>query len=648
MRTNLILNRMIIVKGSHHLYDELYHHGVNIIHGDNGSGKSTLADFIFFGLGGDLREWKPHAALADYVLLEVQARDSVITLKRDVSPDGGRPMQIIFESLEKALATGPVGWQLLPYKRPEPGLSFSQVLFRAIGIPEAISEGSSNITMHQVLRLLYADQMTPIQRIFRVENFDTWQTRQAVGELICGIGGYELYDSQIQIRDLLREHGEASVRLRNLMSVAASYGDKILAEHIDAAIANLSNERDKILLDLEALLSAEDAPHKQLDDAAKLRRDAQRELGQARKHVAETEDRIETLRYEMEDAGQFIAHLQQSLSDFDDAYVTFSSLGHIRFEFCPSCFAPTLETSNPLSCHLCGADTVKERDESKALAVRLDIEMQLRESSDLQREREATLGELNSALRVGRVRLRKAMNSSELSRGGSPSGRESAVAEFSRKVGFLDSEIEVLHKRLELAKEVAELSEAKENLNTRLTKLKIFVEAIISGQARRKQQAYSRISSNTKKLLESDLSEHSDFGDIQRVTFDFSGDWIAINDDKNRSGSASGLVVLKNSFFLGMLLSSIQDPEFYLPRWMLFDNIEDKGMVQERAWHFQRTIIREFEKTSGQKQLIFTTSKIAPELASTPYVVGRKYTKARPVLEFSRGQGVATVPSPLI
>jgi hypothetical protein len=66
-----------------------------------------------------------------------------------------------------------------------------------IGIPEAISDGSSNITMHQVLRLLYEDQLTPVQRIFRAENFDTWQARQAVGDrnlgLMCGIGGYDLF-----------------------------------------------------------------------------------------------------------------------------------------------------------------------------------------------------------------------------------------------------------------------------------------------------------------------------------------------------------------------------------------------------------------------------------------------------------------------
>ena len=39
MTASLTVNRMIIVKGTHRLYDEQFHSGVNIIHGDNGSGK---------------------------------------------------------------------------------------------------------------------------------------------------------------------------------------------------------------------------------------------------------------------------------------------------------------------------------------------------------------------------------------------------------------------------------------------------------------------------------------------------------------------------------------------------------------------------------------------------------------------------------
>ncbi|WP_189635740.1 hypothetical protein [Rhizobium grahamii] len=132
----------------------------------------------------------------------------------------------------------------------------------------------------------------------------------------------------------------------------------------------------------------------------------------------------------------------------------------------------------------------------------------------------------------------------------------------------------------------------------------------------------------TKALLDQDLQEHSDFGDVQHVSFSFADDWVAINGEKNRRGSASGMVILKNSFALGLLASSLIDKQFKLPRWMLFDNIEDKGMVEERSWNFQRLIVALSEQSVVPHQIIFTTSKIAPELDRPDLIVGRRYTRA--------------------
>src|SRR3546814_1822281 len=74
MSAFLRIERMLITRGANVLYDEPFHAGVNIIHGSNGSGKSTLADFIYFGLGGDLREWKESASRAERVYLQILTR----------------------------------------------------------------------------------------------------------------------------------------------------------------------------------------------------------------------------------------------------------------------------------------------------------------------------------------------------------------------------------------------------------------------------------------------------------------------------------------------------------------------------------------------------------------------------------------------
>ncbi|RWQ61436.1 AAA family ATPase [Mesorhizobium sp.] len=628
MTARLKLNRLSVHRAKHVLYDEIFHDGVNIIHGDNGSGKSTIADFIYFALGGDLREWRKEAALAHYVLAEITAGEAVLTLRRDVSDTANRPMQIYFGSYENALGADLRTWETFPYRRPDSGYSFSQVLFNAIGIPEAISDGVSNITMHQLLRVLYSDQLTPIQRIFRVESFDTWQTRQAVGDLLCGLGGYDLYALQLFLRDLDKAFTEVALRLKSLIAVASSYGDRVLIEHVSGALTKTIAQRDQLQAKLLELLQRADEAVSS-SEADQLVKRQRRDLANARSAVARLSDKIETLEYELTDAEQFIDHLRAAVDEFDDASTTFFALGAVRFEFCPSCFAPlaVAHAHDDENCHLCGSPTAAGRDETRALAVRLDLQMQINESLQIQDERDRQLAELKSQLRAANSALKAAIAASELGRSSAASKFETIVADTSRQIGYLDREIEQLQQREALAKEIALLSDEKSLLNARISEMKDRIQSTETSQRRRKGIAYTAISEIMKRLLARDLAQHSDFGTVESVTFSFAEDWIAINGDKNRVGSASGMVVLKNSFLLGLFMASLADKEFNSPRFMLMDNIEDKGMVQERSWNFQRLIVEASKAASVQNQIIFSTSKIAPELADTPLVVGGKYTK---------------------
>lgn len=632
MTAHLAVKRLSVHRGEHVLFDQTFHDGVNIIHGDNGSGKSTVADFIYFALGGDLKEWRAEAALAHYVLAEVAAGDATLTLRREVSDSGNRPMQIYFGPYSEALVADLRLWQSFSYRRPEVGYSFNQVLFKAIGIPEAISDGLSNITMHQLLRVLYSDQLTPVQRIFRVEPFDTWQTRQAVGDLLCGLGGYDLYALQLFLRDLDKNFVDVSTRLKSLIAVASSYGDRILFEHIAAAIAQATDERERLHKNLlELIAQADEAANS--SEADKLIKRQRRELSKARILVSNISDQIETLEDELVDAEKFINHLEEAVREFDDASSTFFALGAVRFEFCPSCFSLLADdTQDKSKCHLCGSKAHAEHDQTRALAVKLDLEMQIGESRDLQNERERKLVDLKNQLRSANAALRSSIAANDIGRLSGASKFENLIADSSRRIGYLDHEIEQLQQRGAMAKEIAQLSDEKAALNSRISEMKDRIQGTEATQKKRRGIAYTAISENTKRLLAQDLSEHSDFGSIDAISFSFAEDWIAINGNKNRVGSASGMVVLKNSFLLGLFIAALNDDEFNLPRFMLMDNIEDKGMVQERSWNFQRLVVQASMASKKKHQIIFSTSKIAPELADSPFVVGGKYTSARHTL----------------
>ncbi len=177
MSSILKLNRLIVMKSGQRAYDQKFHSGLNIIHGSNGSGKSSILDFIFYALGGNLTKWKPVAQSCDTVFAEISANGTKLSLRRDVSTDNNQPMFIYFGGLQDGLEAAADGWQRFPYSRNDHSKTFSQILFKALGLPEIPGDDSSNITMHQILRLMYVDQATPFQRIFRSEDFDPRDTR---------------------------------------------------------------------------------------------------------------------------------------------------------------------------------------------------------------------------------------------------------------------------------------------------------------------------------------------------------------------------------------------------------------------------------------------------------------------------------------
>lgn len=85
--------------------------------------------------------------------------------------------------------------------------------FRLLKIPEVASDISRNDTMHQILRLLYADQLSPIENPFRFERFDQPALRDAIGRLLCGADDSTIYDNEIRVRSLSREYDTVSAEL---------------------------------------------------------------------------------------------------------------------------------------------------------------------------------------------------------------------------------------------------------------------------------------------------------------------------------------------------------------------------------------------------------------------------------------------------
>lgn len=115
-----------------------------------------------------------------------------------------------------------------------------------MGVPEVSSDLSGHITMNQILRLLYADQLSPVEQIFRVMPFDRADLRDTVGRLLCGAYDSTVYDNEQRVRELDKEFDTVNGQLRSLFSVLGKADQGFTYDWIDAQRSVLERERVEI------------------------------------------------------------------------------------------------------------------------------------------------------------------------------------------------------------------------------------------------------------------------------------------------------------------------------------------------------------------------------------------------------------------
>src|SRR5690606_11739731 len=142
--------------------------------------------FIFYALGGDYNNWNSESLKCREVFAEVSINNATYTLRRNVSTSLKQPMSIYWGNFEEA-KIDTLNWKTFSYSQSDNRMSFTNVIFNALSYPETRSENDNNITLHQLLRLIYIDQDSPTQSLFRRENFDLPNIRLAISEMLLGI-----------------------------------------------------------------------------------------------------------------------------------------------------------------------------------------------------------------------------------------------------------------------------------------------------------------------------------------------------------------------------------------------------------------------------------------------------------------------------
>lgn len=630
---SLKLNKLIIFSQEGKIaYEQDFKNGVNIIRGHNSSGKSTIANFIFYVLGGDFTKWTSQALKCRDVIAEVEINDAKITLKRVVSDKIMQPMSIFWGSYEESKASGSENWEIFPYKRNSNTnkKSFSNALFIAFGFPELRGDVDSNITMHQILRLMYIDQKSSTQDLMMSDNFDSSITRTTVADLLFGVYDDTLYTDKLELRESEKEQEIFKKQFEGIETIYKSTGAETKLETIDSLIKLNAEE----LIKIEEILKKSD--NESIDsideqETEETINSLNRLLFNYKKQYDDIIKEIEIYDYEILDSKEFILSLSKRSNSINESLITKELLGDIDFTHCPHCLSELNKNVSHNCCSLCKQELPQEQIKSHHKKMQQELDNQIRESKMLLKARELKLQELKSSIPSLMNGVRTTQSEIETLLNRFQTKRNRNYDSLLIKKGELISKNKYLIQQQQAISRIDVLRKELKKLELKIKELR---GSIYSKEGERNNKLFSAktfIQNKTLEILKSDLGRQKEFYNARKVELDFNKNTFLLDGQNNFSESSN--VYLKNSIRFAIFFASLQYSFFRYPRFILCDNIEDKGMQPDRSKSFQRKIVELSNESEIEHQIIFTTSMIDEELNSTDLCVGEFYNEENKTLK---------------
>ena len=626
MDANLKIERLYVLTESGQVaYDERFHPGVNIIRGDNSSGKSTITHLLFYGLGGDYTHFVRQAQHCSEVWVQTCISGATLTLQRLLRKDDHghiqkqQGMTLYWCTLDEALAHPEQG-QTYGYKHTPHRRSFSSVLFEALDIPQA--QADSNLTLHQLLRLLYIDQESPTSSLFYYEQFDSQQTRETVAELLMGIFDEALYQAKIRLNELDTRLRETKSNLHSLEKLLSK--DQRSSAFLQGEIDRLLREEEKYDLAVQQLRTGQQTDLKikpQINEQKK-------EVQQLTLELQKTEEQEFGLNQSITDTELFLHELRRKQAALRQTLSTRQLMGTLRLTYCPECLNPLPDHVPPGTCRLCKSPTEHESDLTHVRRLLSEISFQLTESEEILANDVQSKEETHTkALRL-RTRLRSAQRQLDHLLKDVTGTTDRQLEDLYYQKGQVQGELLQYHTMLESARYYERLIAEQQTLKADKEQTERFIEAKQQGQEKHREAVLAAIRRFAVYFLHHDLQREKAFTQARPEEFfvNFTQNLTYLQSEHAKY-SASSTFFLKLVARFSLFFASLELPWMRFPRFIFADNMEDKGIETPRAQHFQKTLIEKLKEYPDESyQLIYTTSYITPELNESPYVVGEYYT----------------------
>ncbi len=623
LNPTLRVSELRVFQQGHQAFSCKFHKGVNVLRGRNSSGKTTIMDLLAYSLGAENIPWKPEALLCTETLTEVYLNDNPVCFKRElVANENQKPISFYMGKIELALKSAPSEWQRYPFKRSEKSFSFSQVIFNALGMPLAQGDGASILTMHQVLRVLYADQPSLHSPIFRMDNFDRALTRETVGDYLCGIYDDDLYTSQIRLNQVDSDLTKSISELKSIFKVLGRSGQSENIHFIDERIQELKLKKEELLAKLDKVKSGQHAETEELQNDKDKTDGIRKSLNKAKALELKNRDEIDRLTFDIADSEMFIVELESRLSSLNESGKAREYFNGIQFQFCPSCLSE-LHSEDATGCHLCKSDLGDGEGASRLLRMRNEIAVQLKESRFLLEHKSKTLQELKKNAPALKKNVKKLVEEYASISKNWQTSYEIEFESISRELGSIDAAIDQAYEHQKLNAVIEELQSSRDKLQSEKERLESYIKTLESKEENLKSDIANEIESTTIRLLKQDLHLQAEFIDPKQVKFSFEDNSVYVNGSKNFSESSA--VILRHIFHLALLTTSLKKPYMRLPRFMMLDGIDDGGMEKGRSHNLQQIIVDETAGYEHDFQLIFATSEINPDFEDSELTVGRYY-----------------------
>lgn len=628
----LKLNRLTIyTKSGKIAYDQNFHEGVNIIRGHNSAGKSTIGNFIFYVLGGDFKKWTTAAAHCNDVYAEIFINSEPITIKRTVSESGNQPMSIFWGTYDEAIKSASEGWQIFPYRRTETKKSFSNALFLALGFPVLRGDVDSNITMHQVLRMLYVDQKSLTLDLLMTENFDSSITRKTIADLLFGVYDDSLYSDKIALREAEKDFEVKKKQFEGIEQIFKASDNETNIGTINALIEENNIQIKSIDEYLEKLSKEQNEATKKSDEEELKVVTIKTNLLATRNSLSILQAEINKFEFELLDSQDFIRSLEKRALALSDSLLTRETFIDLKMHHCPNCLSPLEPVTDENHCELCKQQLPEDKGSSQIKRMQQEIDNQIRESKKLYLEKEHKLLEFKSSYPTLEQKVRALQRELDEALSSVKTVRNQEFNELLIKKGELRSKNDYLIKQLRALEQIEVLRKELAGLKVKIESLKANIYSKESEQRNRLQNAFQIIQSLTLRLLHSDLGRQAEFSTGKKVELDFEKNTFSLDGENNFSESSN--VYLKNSVRFAIFFASLEKEFFRLPRFILCDNIEDKGMQPDRSQSFQKELVKISSESDVKHQIIITTSMISPDLDNTELCVGDFYTETNKTLK---------------